>query len=536
MSFTGMMTGCSSTPASNRTASQDASLRQAPEPAPVPVVRKAEPLQVATGKSSANPVPTRQDSRYLAEKSRQENLRLQYNRSWVQEREQAQEQARQQQTLQAQARKDAEQARQAAEQARQAAEQARQQQEQQKQQLVRQREQQELARQRQAYHDRYQQQQAAQARQQQTRQQQATQTRQQQQTAAQARQQQQVRTARQTAGNSHIGYGGHGSGNYHAEQISGDFAGNKELYAFVEKMVRKDGFDRGYLYGVFSRVRNRDEVARLWAGNNGGATTPGGWYNYRAKFVTPDNIRKGTQFWQQHAVHLQRASQRYGVDPEYIVGIMGVETRWGRIFGKHRVIDALTTSAVVNKRRSNFFFSELENYLLMTRSERMDPLEPMGSYAGAMGYGQFMPSSFRSFAVDFDGDGIKDLWNPVDAIGSIANYFAKHGWRNGQAVAVPAQVSSQAYASMADGYKVLYSPSRLEKNGIQPASGQWSKTPRTHLLALTTVPGGVKEPWIGYHNFYVITRYNHSNYYAMAVHQLAQSVKQQVGGYTYASR
>ncbi|HPQ94066.1 MAG TPA: lytic murein transglycosylase B [Thiolinea sp.] len=532
MGFTGMMTGCSSTPAGSRTTGQDAGIRQAPEPSPAPpsVAQKAEPLRTPAATSAASPGPAavRQDSRYLAEKKRQEALRLQYNRSWVQEREQAQEQARQQQVHQARTKK-------AAEQAQQAAEQARREQEQRQQQLVHQQAQQELARQRQAYHDRYQQQQAdVQARQQQAQAAaaQAQRVRQQQQATAQARQQQ----VQQTARNNHVGYGGHGSGNYYADRISGDFAGNSALNAFVEKMVRKDGFDRGYLYGVFSRVRNRDEVARLWAGNNGGATTPGGWYNYRAKFVTPDNIKKGTQFWLQHAAQLQRASQRYGVDPEYIIGIMGVETRWGRIFGKHRVIDALTTSAIVNKRRSSFFFDELENYLLMTRSERMDPLEPKGSYAGAMGYGQFMPSSFRSFAVDFDGDGIRDLWNPDDAIGSIANYFAKHGWRNGQSVAVPAQVSSQAYASMADGYKVLYSPSKLEKNGIQPASGQWSNTPRTHLLALTTVPGGVKEPWIGYHNFYVITRYNHSNYYAMAVHQLAQSVKQQVSGYTYASR
>ncbi len=330
-----------------------------------------------------------------------------------------------------------------------------------------------------------------------------------------------------------VTYGGKGVGNYSAASLSGDFAGNRQLLAFIERMSQR-GFSKNYLYGVFSQTRNRDDVARLWGNTGGGGGS--GWYNYRSKFVTAGNIQKGAQFWQQYGGHIQRASRQYNVDPEYIVGIMGVETRWGRILGKHRVIDALTTSAIVNQRRSDFFFAELENYLLMTRSERMDPLGPKGSYAGAMGYGQFMPSSFRAYAVDFDGDGVRDLWNPVDAIGSIANYFSKHGWRYGQEVAVPAMVSNGAYASMPDGFKVKYSPGSLSNKGIQPRNGRWSNTERTHLLALTTVPGGVKEPWIGYQNFYVITRYNHSNYYAMAVHQLGQAIKGQVGGGKYAAR
>lgn len=325
-----------------------------------------------------------------------------------------------------------------------------------------------------------------------------------------------------------VSYGGKGVGHYYAASLTGDFAGDPRLLSFIEQMASR-GFNRNYLFGVFSQVRNRDEVARLWA-SPASASSPGGWYNYRSKFVTSANIQKGSQFWQQYSGHLQRAHQQYGVDPAYIVGIMGVETRWGRILGKHRVIDALTTSALTNQRRSDFFFEELANYMLMTRSERMDPLAPKGSYAGAMGYGQFMPSSFRSYAVDFDGDGIRDLWNPVDAIGSIANYFAEHGWRPGQEVAVPAEVASSDYANVPDGFKVKYSPGQLAQIGVVPKSGRWSNTARTHLVALSTVPGGYKEPWIGYHNFYVITRYNHSNYYAMAVHQLAHAVKNKVGG------
>ena len=208
---------------------------------------------------------------------------------------------------------------------------------------------------------------------------------------------------------------------------------------------------------------------------------------------------------------------------------MGVETRWGRILGKHRVIDALTTSAITNQRRSDFFFDELRYYLRMCQSERMDPLEPKGSFAGAMGYGQFMPSSFHGYAVDFDGDGIRDLWNPVDAIGSIANYFRQSGWVAGGEVAVPAQAASNMYAQIPDGYKVKYSLGQLAGYGVTPKYGHGSSGP-VHLLALSTVPGGYKEPWIGYKNFYVITRYNHSNYYAMAVHQLAEAVHAQVSG------
>lgn len=325
-----------------------------------------------------------------------------------------------------------------------------------------------------------------------------------------------------------VSYGGKSVGNYSAAALGGDFAGDPRLLGFIERMERQ-GFERNYLYGVFSQVRNRDDVARLWAGSSSDPGTPKGWYAYRDRFVTAANIQRGTEFWQQHAPALQRAQQQYGVPAEYIIGIMGIETRWGRILGKHRVIDALTTSAIVNQRRSQFFFDELENYLLMTRSERMDPLEPKGSYAGAMGYGQFMPSSFHSFAVDFNGDGVRDLWNPEDAIGSIANYFAKNGWQRGGEVAVPAEVSSNTYASVPDGFKVKYSMADLQRMGVSPKYGNGAAGP-VHLLALSTVPNGYKEPWVGYKNFHVITRYNRSNYYAMTVHLLAQAVGSRVQG------
>ncbi|CAA6801764.1 MAG: Membrane-bound lytic murein transglycosylase B precursor (EC [uncultured Thiotrichaceae bacterium] len=510
----GLVAGCSSSPKKNTpvksaqadkpdVAKTEYIVRQAPEKA-------AQQYKVPTGQPLKQK-QAKQSRQYSARKNEQAQARLKYQRAWAAKQEQEAKRAKYQQEW--------EQKQQQQKRVQAASLKASQQQQQlQKQQQAK----------RQEYHQKWQQQQQAK---QQRSQQQAKQQRYQQQKQAQADRRPVVRPATRS-----VGYGGRGVGNYSAASLSGSFAGNRALLYFIDAMSARHGFSKSYLNGVFSKARNRDDVARLWAGNNGGSSSGRGWYNYRSKFVTAANTQKGVQFWKKHRAHLQRASQRYGVDPEYIVGIMGVETRWGRILGKHRVIDALTTSAIVNKRRSKFFFKELENYLLMTRSERMDPLQPKGSYAGAMGYGQFMPSSFRAFAVDFNGDGIRDLWNPVDAIGSVANYFAKHKWKRGQEVAVPARVSSMAYTSMPDGYKVRYSTSRLAKKGIRPRNGSWSNTGRTHLLALTTVPGGIKEPWIGYHNFYVITRYNHSNYYAMAVHQLAQSVKKEIGGGQYALR
>ena len=147
------------------------------------------------------------------------------------------------------------------------------------------------------------------------------------------------------------------------------------------------------------------------------------------------------QFWRQHAATLEKASSRYGVPPEIMVGIIGVETRWGRVMGKTRVIDALATLAFAYPRRAEYFTGELEHFLVMARDEGVDPFKPTGSFAGAMGYGQFMPCSFRNYAVDFSGDGHRDLWNPVDAIGSVANYFKGHGWRTGEPVAVRASGS-----------------------------------------------------------------------------------------------
>ncbi|WP_019250360.1 lytic murein transglycosylase B, partial [Yersinia pestis] len=222
----------------------------------------------------------------------------------------------------------------------------------------------------------------------------------------------------------------------HTGQLqNGDFAFNPDTTRFVDKMVREHGFDRQQLHDVLAQTQRLDWVIRLMDKQAPTSRPPsepnGAWNRYRNKFITPDNVQNGVVFWNQYEGALQRAWEVYGVPPEIIVGIIGVETRWGRVMGKTRIIDALATLSFAYPRRATFFTGELETFLLMARAEGKDPLSLRGSYAGAMGYGQFMPSSFKRYAVDFDGNGHINLWDPVDAIGSVANYFKSHGWTKG---------------------------------------------------------------------------------------------------------
>lgn len=285
-----------------------------------------------------------------------------------------------------------------------------------------------------------------------------------------------------------------GVGNYSAATLSGEYADSPELQNFIQYMVQQHGFSRPYLNGLFSQTVYLESVANLEEPptvTSFAASTPraGSWSRYRQQFLDEAHIKNGVEFWRENAAALQKASKTYGVDPEYIVAIIGVETFFGRNVGKTRTIDALTTLAFETERRAKFFTSELENFLLMSREESYDPREIVGSWAGAMGLGQFMPSSFRKLAIDFNNDGKRDLWQPQDAIGSVANYFSHHGWQANSPVAEP--------TNQADGFSTI---------------------------ALSTYSGN--EYWEVYPNFKVIKKYNNSDKYAMAVHQLAQACKQ----------
>ncbi len=303
---------------------------------------------------------------------------------------------------------------------------------------------------------------------------------------------------------------------------NGDFASNPNAVRFVDKMVREHGFDRQQLHDVLAQTQRLDWVLRLMDRQAPSSLPPSGpngaWLRYRSKFITPDNVQNGVAFWNQYNDALQRAWREYGVPPEIIVGIIGVETRWGRVMGKTRIIDALATLAFDYPRRADYFTGELETFLLMARSEGDDPLALRGSYAGAMGYGQFMPSSFKSYAVDFDGDGHINLWEPVDAIGSVANYFKAHGWTKDGAVAVPA--SGQA-PFLEYGFNSHYPLSALSAAGLAP-QGTLGNYQEAGLLRLDI--GSGYQYWYALPNFYTITRYNHSIHYAMAVWQLGTAV------------
>ncbi len=316
------------------------------------------------------------------------------------------------------------------------------------------------------------------------------------------------------------------AGQYHAKYITGDFAGYASLEHFIDKMVKKHGFDREYLLGLFSQARRKNWTLSYLAKSDQtlkGKPAAGGWDRYRAKFLDERHIDAGVDFARRHRDGLQRATRQYGVPEEYILGILAVETTFGSYVGSHRVLDALTTLSFDYARRGDYFRDELENFLLMSRDEGMDPGKPVGSFAGAMGLSQFMPSSFLQWAVDFNGDGRRDLWNAEDAIGSVANYLAQHGWQPGQPVITP--LSTKKTVDLEPGIEPRYSLADLQQAGLHPSG---PCTPGEPLSLLLLRYQNHDQYLIGHPNFYTITRYNHSIYYAMAVRELGQAIKRRL--------
>lgn len=297
--------------------------------------------------------------------------------------------------------------------------------------------------------------------------------------------------------------------------------------AVIEELVAEENFDREQLVAILTEAKRQESILEAISRP---AEKTKAWWEYRKIFVTDQRISEGVAFWEKHREILARAEAAYGVPASIIVAIIGVETYYGRIAGSYRVLDALSTLAFDYPRRSEFFTKELKHYLILTREQGFDPADMVGSYAGAMGYGQFMPSSYRSYAIDFDGDEVTDIWNNVeDAIGSVANYFARHGWRAGEPVVYRADARSDDLP--ADLFVQGRSGLVPERSIAQFAEA--GVTPRTELdpaaLAIAMkfeVEDGL-EYWLGLHNFYVITRYNHSSMYAMSVYQLSQALARQ---------
>ena len=318
------------------------------------------------------------------------------------------------------------------------------------------------------------------------------------------------------------------------DELLGEFQGNYELIEFIDMMVTVHDFKRNELNRIFSQAQNwqyipqprscSTDILRIQRGK---------WDRYKSCFIYDNNVQRGIEFWDKYQDALERAEIKFGDPAEYIVGFIGIETAYGVNFGKHRVIDVLTTKSMLGDRRASFYKDELEKFLVLTRDAGLNPTELMGSTSGALGYGQFMPSSYMRFAVDFNNDGVTDLWNAEDAIGSVANYFNRNGWRSSiSQVAVRARYRGQRfrgrkYKKLKTGYKHKYSQYRLRK--------KYKIKPRTKLhyrgpVSLIKLPrANHDELWFGTHNFRVITTYNHSSFYAMAVYQLAHAVKEKRG-------
>ena len=303
------------------------------------------------------------------------------------------------------------------------------------------------------------------------------------------------------------------------------FATHPEALRFVTEMEERHGFSRHELLDALGRARHNERVIRLITPPSQPGTRS--WRNYRQRFLEERRIDAGVSFWVRNESTLREASRTYGVPPEIIVSILGVETHYGSYTGSFEAVSALATLAFDYPRRAELFRGELESLFLLAREQGRDPFSYRGSFAGALGYPQFLPSSIRNFAVDFDGDGRIDFESgPVDAIGSIANYLAAHGWKPDQPIAQRVRLPS------------TLDPQELIAAGIEPSleyfallSAGVTAYDNTQLHpALSTVfdlptPGEATQYWVGYRNFYVITRYNRSSFYAMAVYELAEEIR-----------
>ncbi|MFP3873162.1 MAG: lytic murein transglycosylase B [Thiohalophilus sp.] len=300
---------------------------------------------------------------------------------------------------------------------------------------------------------------------------------------------------------------------------AGDFSGNVQLQSFIQEMSEQHEFDSNRLQTLFENARLHQSI--LDAISRPAESKP--WHEYRPIFVTRERTRGGVRFWRQNHAALQRAEEKFGVPPQIITAIIGVETRYGQHAGRYSVLDALATLAFAYPPRSSFFRKELKEYLLMTREEELDPLEQKGSYAGAMGMPQFISSSFRNYAIDFDGDGKRDLWdNPEDVIGSVAHYFHKHRWKPGQPIAHKVKVHGTKYSKLiSDDLRPRFTQQELLDNGVI-LPRDIPRDIKGTLIELETEDG--PEYWVTWHNFYVISRYNHSALYAMAAYQLSELI------------
>lgn len=308
--------------------------------------------------------------------------------------------------------------------------------------------------------------------------------------------------------------------NLHAGFSQANYAKRADVKSFIDEMVDQHDFDRAYLEKKFTEAKRLDNVLESIAKP---AEKRLNWKQYRPIFVTNKRSSKGVKFIEQHKNTLERAEKEYGVPVEIIAAIIGVETYYGKHTGRYTVFDSLTTLGFDYPPRSSFFKSELKQFLLLSKEENIDVDSMTGSYAGAMGMPQFISSSYRNYAVDFDGDGKRDLWNSIeDVIGSVANYFHRHGWKSGESITHLADVKDTSIVRKKNTLKPYATVGQFNKQGVK-TDYKLNKDQRATLLKFEGKRGD--EYWLGLKNFYVITRYNHSELYAMAVFQLSEKLK-----------
>lgn len=300
----------------------------------------------------------------------------------------------------------------------------------------------------------------------------------------------------------------------------GGYGERAEVKQFIDEMVSEHEFDRTYLENKFATAKRLENILESIAKP---AEKKLNWKQYRPIFVTEKRSSKGKEFLKAHREILERAEKKYGVPAEIITAIIGVETYYGKHTGKYTIFDSLTTLAFDYPPRSKFFRSELKQFLLLSKEEDISVEDMTGSYAGAMGMPQFISSSYRRYAVDFDGDGKRDLWNSLpDVIGSVANYFSVHGWQENEDVTFEASVNDTSIVKEKNELKPYATIAELQQQGVA-TSNKLDEDKKATLLKFEGKKGD--EYWLGLDNFYVITRYNHNAMYAMAVFQLSEKLK-----------
>ena len=297
-----------------------------------------------------------------------------------------------------------------------------------------------------------------------------------------------------------------------------------EIVAFVNDVAQRDQLPKKQVLALLRKGEPQPKIIEAMS-RPAEKVTP--WWEYHDRFLTDDRIGDGAQFYKDHRASVERIATARGIPPEYLIAIMGVETKYGKFVGRYRVLDALMTLAFDYPPRSDYFRGELEQFLLLVAEEHLDPLTVTGSYAGAMGVPQFMPTSYRKFALDGNGDNKRDLWNDWDDIlASIANYFVEHGWESGGPVLAETRLDPEPKFQIdTRNLELNETVDSLNAQGVAVLGGQTGTTPAV-LISAEQQDGPAYR--VGFKNFYVITRYNRSARYAMAVHDLADAIARRV--------